>query len=119
MAVVAVVVDLRPPSRSLGCCSYHAWQAEDWVAGRYHHREESLALEVPPVALAHWADLAEAVDRFRQGLEASALARHREESLALEVPPLALVHWADLAEAVDRFRQGLQASALARHRGES
>ena len=63
MAVVAVV-DLRPPSRSLGCCSYHAWQAEDWVAGRfrlryrhrshfryryryryryyrYHHREES------------------------------------------------------------------------------
>ena len=51
MAVVAVVVDLRPPSRILGCCSYHAWQlrlAEDWVAGRfryryyrYHHREES------------------------------------------------------------------------------
>ena len=56
MAVVAVVavVDLRPPSRSLGCCSYHAWQllAEDWVVDRfrppvryryyrYHHREES------------------------------------------------------------------------------
>ena len=51
MAVVAVV-DRRQPSRSLGCCSYHAWQllAEDWVAGRfrlpyryyrYHHREES------------------------------------------------------------------------------
>ena len=38
MAVVAVV-DLRPPSRSLGCCSYHAWQAEDWVAGRFrYHR---------------------------------------------------------------------------------
>ena len=53
MAVVAVV-DLRPQSRSLGCCSYHAWQllAEDRVAGRfrppvryryyrYPHREES------------------------------------------------------------------------------
>ena len=90
MAAAAVaVVDLRPPSRSLGCCSYHAWQllAEDWVAGRFRyrnyrcqHREESLALEVPPLALAHWENLAEAVDRFRQGLEASALVRHRGES---------------------------------------
>ena len=90
MAVVAVV-DLRPPSRSLGCCSYHAWQlrlAEDWVRFRptaqmyyrYHHRKGSGGLEVPPLALAHWEDLAEAVDRSRQGLEASALARHRGES---------------------------------------
>jgi hypothetical protein len=88
VAVVAVV-DLRPPSRSLGCCSYHAWLAEDWVAGRFrlryryyrcHHHEESLALVVPPSALVHWEDLAEAGDRFRQGLEASALARHRGES---------------------------------------
>ena len=85
MAVVAVV-DLRPPSRSLGCCSYHAWQAEDWVAGRLryryyrcHHHEESLALEVLLLALVHWEDLAGAVDRFRQGLEASAFARHRGE----------------------------------------
>ena len=95
MAVVAVVAvaDPHQPSRSLGCCSCHAWQllAEDWVAGRfrppvrhryyrYHHREESLALEVLLLALVHLADLAEAVDRFRQGLEASALARHRGES---------------------------------------
>ena len=94
MAVVAVaVVHLRPPSRSLGCCSYHAWQlrlAEDWVAGRfrptaqmyyrYHHREQSQGLEVPPLALVHWEGLAEAVDRSQQGLEASALARHRGES---------------------------------------
>ena len=64
MAVVAVVAVVNPhqPSRSLGCCSYHAWQAEGWVAGRFrlryryryryrfrfryryyrcHHREES------------------------------------------------------------------------------
>ena len=86
MAVVAVV-DLRPQSRSLGCCSYHAWQAEDWVAGRFryryyrcHHHEESLALEVSPAALVHWADLAEAVGHFQQGSGASALARHRGES---------------------------------------
>ena len=82
--VVVAVVDLRPPSRSLGCCSYHAWQVEGWVAGRFryrhHRREGSWALEVPPLALAHWEGLAEAVDRFRQGLEASALARHRGES---------------------------------------
>ena len=71
------------------------------------------------MALAHWEDLAEAVGRFQQGLEASAPAHHHEESLALVVPPSALVHWADLAEAVGHFQQGLGASALARHRGES
>ena len=85
MAVVAVA-DLRPPSRSLGCCSCHDWQAEDWVAGRFrlryrcHHREESLALEVLLLALAHLADLVEAVGHFQQGSGASALAHHRGES---------------------------------------
>ena len=77
MAAVAAA-DLHQSSRSLGCCSGHAWQAEDWVADRcrlrvryrcyrYHHREESWGLEVPGVALAHWEGLAEAADRFRQG----------------------------------------------------
>ena len=47
---------------------------------RCHHREESKGLEVPPLALAHWEDLSEAVDRFRLGLGASALDRHRGES---------------------------------------
>ena len=84
MAVVAVVavVDPRQPSRSLGCCSYHAWQrlAEDWVVDRFRPTGRYRGLEVLPLALVHWEDLAEAVDRFPQGLEASALARHRGES---------------------------------------
>ena len=81
MAVVAA--DLHQSSRGLGCCSCHAWQAENWVVDRYRsvryrhyryhrcyryrRREESWALAVPPLALAHLAGLAEAADRFRQG----------------------------------------------------
>ena len=98
MAVVVAVVDLRPPSRRLGCCSGHAWQllAEDWVAGRFrplvryryyrcHHREESLALEVPALALVHLAGLAEAVGHFQQGSGASVLCHHHDGNLVLQV----------------------------------
>jgi hypothetical protein len=52
---------------------------------RYHHHEESLALVVPPSALAHWADLAEAVGHFQQGSGASALCHHHDGSLVLQV----------------------------------
>ena len=63
--------------------------AEDWVAGRFryrfryryyrcHHREESLALEVPPSALVHLAGLAEVVGHFQQGSGALALCHHHE-----------------------------------------
>ena len=45
---------------------------------RCHHREESLALEVLLLALAHWAGLAGAVGHFQQGSGASALARHHD-----------------------------------------
>ena len=89
--MAVAVVDLRPPSRCLGCCSYHAWQllVEGWVAGRFrppahhryyrcHHREESLALEVPPSALVHLVGLAEAVGHYQQGSGASALCHHHE-----------------------------------------
>ena len=92
------VVDLRPPSRSLGCCTYHAWQllAEDWVAGRFrlcfrlryyrcHHREESFALEVLLSALVHLAGLAEAVGHFQQGSGASVLCHHHDGNLVLLV----------------------------------
>ena len=81
--VAAVAADLHQSSRSLGCCSCHAWQAEGWVVDRcrcyrcyrsvrcrcyrYRRREESWGLEAPDVALAHWEGLVEAADRFRQG----------------------------------------------------
>ena len=92
------MVDPHQPSRSLGCCSYHAWQllAEDWVAGRFrlrfrlryyrcHHREESLALEEPPSALVHLAGLAEVVGHFQQGSGALALCHHHDGNLVLQV----------------------------------
>ena len=98
MAVVAVV-DLHQPSRCLGCCSWDVWQphlVEDWVAGRfretaryryyrYHHREESQALEVLLLVLAQWADLVESVGHFQQGSGASVLCHHHDGSLVLQV----------------------------------
>ena len=33
-AVTVVAADLHQSSRRLGCCSCHAWQAEDWVVDR-------------------------------------------------------------------------------------
>ena len=92
MAAV-VAADLHQSSRSLGCCSCRAWQAEGRChhrchryrryryhrhrCYRYHHRGENSGLVRPPVALARLAlarlalarleGLAEAADRFRQG----------------------------------------------------
>ena len=99
MAVVAVVaVNLRQPSRCLGCCSWDVWQllVEDWPAGRfrptaryryyrYHHRPKSPALEVLLVVLAHWADLVEAVGHFQQGSGASVLCHHHDGNLVPQV----------------------------------
>ena len=73
----------------------------------YHYcrREESQALEVPPLALGHWADLVEEAGRFRPGSGASALCHHRGNIQALEVPPSALAHAAAPEEEAGHSRQ--------------
>ena len=101
---------------------------------RYHHREESQALERLLLALAHWADLEEEAGHFQQGLEASALCHRRGESQALEVPPSALAqarvwrrrlatsgndlrHWLSAAATKTRFwRFGQRRAARSRWR---